>query len=137
MANKGLNPQEKFRLITECRQSGLSDQQWCLEHGIKPSTFYNWVSRLRKMPCFDIPQSQSRLDYFMGTKQDVVPLEVVSESPNGSNLMMSLGSPAETERNELIPTMELNLGTLSIRFSNSINPSLLEKTFELLKGLSC
>ncbi|WP_418700229.1 IS66 family insertion sequence element accessory protein TnpA, partial [Barnesiella intestinihominis] len=27
----------------ECRQSGLTDHQWCVEHDIKPGTFYNWV----------------------------------------------------------------------------------------------
>ena len=30
----------------ECRQSGLTDHQWCVEHDIKPGTFYNWVKRL-------------------------------------------------------------------------------------------
>lgn len=39
---------EQYRLIMECRSSGLSDFQWCNEHGIKPGTFYNWVKRLRK-----------------------------------------------------------------------------------------
>ena len=34
---------EQYRLIMECRSSGLSDFQWCNEHGIKPGTFYNWV----------------------------------------------------------------------------------------------
>ena len=33
---------EQYRLVMECRQSGLSDYQWCLEQGIKPSIFYNW-----------------------------------------------------------------------------------------------
>lgn len=34
---------EQYRLIMECRASGLTDYQWCLEHDIKPGTFYNWV----------------------------------------------------------------------------------------------
>ena len=46
---------EQYRLIMECRSSGLSDFQWCNEHGIKPGTFYNWVKRLRKKSCYDIP----------------------------------------------------------------------------------
>ena len=39
---------EQFRLIMECRTSGLTDHEWCLQNDIKPGTFYNWVRRLRK-----------------------------------------------------------------------------------------
>lgn len=37
---------EQYKLIMECLQSDLSVQQWCLDHDIKPGTFYNWVKRL-------------------------------------------------------------------------------------------
>lgn len=46
---------EQYQLIMECRNSGLSDYQWCTEHDINPGTFYNWVKRLRKKACYDIP----------------------------------------------------------------------------------
>lgn len=42
---------EQYRLIMECRTSGLTDHEWCLQHDIKPGTFYNWVKRLRKAGC--------------------------------------------------------------------------------------
>lgn len=48
MRAKRLSPDEQFRLVTECRQSGLSDAQWCIKNGISPSSFYNWTSRLRQ-----------------------------------------------------------------------------------------
>ena len=32
---------QQFQLIMECRNSGLSDYQWCKEHGIHSLTFYN------------------------------------------------------------------------------------------------
>ena len=38
----------QIKLIMECRQSELSDYQWCEQNGIHPGTFYNWVSKLRK-----------------------------------------------------------------------------------------
>ena len=38
--------EEQYRLIMECRQSGLTDHQWCLGHDIKPVSFYNWVKQL-------------------------------------------------------------------------------------------
>ena len=29
---------EQYALIMECRSSGLSDQQWCIQHDINPGT---------------------------------------------------------------------------------------------------
>ena len=63
---------EQYRLIMECRSSGLSDFQWCNEHGIKPGTFYNWVKRLRKKSCYDIPPATGRGGYKPSEQQDVV-----------------------------------------------------------------
>ena len=42
MADKrapGRSLDEWMDLITECRQSGLTDAAWCNEHGISPSCF--------------------------------------------------------------------------------------------------
>ena len=49
MSNKrapGRSLDEWMELVTECRQSGLTDAAWCNEHGISPSCFYNAVTRL-------------------------------------------------------------------------------------------
>lgn len=43
--NKRVCKDEQIKLIMECRQSGLSDYQWCEQNGIHPGTFYNWVSK--------------------------------------------------------------------------------------------
>lgn len=51
MRSKKIPAEERYRLIMECRQSGLTDYQWCVEHDIKPGTFYNWVKRLRQKGC--------------------------------------------------------------------------------------
>lgn len=54
MRSKRIPTEEQYRLIMECRQSGLTDHQWCVEHDIKPGTFYNWVKRLRQKGCVDL-----------------------------------------------------------------------------------
>ena len=46
--NKRVCKEDQIKLIMECRQSGLSDYQWCEQNGIHPGTFYNWVSKLKK-----------------------------------------------------------------------------------------
>lgn len=55
MRAKPIPMEEQYKLVLECRQSGLSDYHWCLEHDIKPGTFYNWVKRLRKAGTYTIP----------------------------------------------------------------------------------
>lgn len=38
---KAVTANERYRLIMECRASGMTDYQWCIAHNIRPSTFYN------------------------------------------------------------------------------------------------
>lgn len=40
--------EEWFRLINECRRSGLSDSLWCKQQGIPASSFFCAVHRLRE-----------------------------------------------------------------------------------------
>lgn len=56
--NARVPAEQQYQLIMECRRSGLTDYQWCKEHGIHPDTFYNWVGCLRKKACYDIPDPQ-------------------------------------------------------------------------------
>lgn len=69
-----VNAEEQYRLIMECRRSGLSDQQWCMNHDINPRTFYDWVKRLRKKGCQDIPAATGRA-YGSTVPQEVVKIE--------------------------------------------------------------
>ena len=43
-----LNDSFWLERITQCRSSGLTDRQWCIENGIPVSTFYYHVRALRK-----------------------------------------------------------------------------------------
>lgn len=71
--------QEQYDMIMECRQSGLSDHQWCLEHDINPGTFYNWVRRFRKQAC-EFPASAGK-DRFQAVHQEVVKMEIIPDHP--------------------------------------------------------
>lgn len=48
MQKRIVRKDEQIKLIMECRQSGLSDYQWCQRQGINAGTFYNGVRKLRK-----------------------------------------------------------------------------------------
>ncbi len=72
MQPKSVKAEEQYRLATECRSSGLTDYQWCLEKGICPGTFYGWVYRLRQKEYENIPEP---VDYFAAgdPEQNFVP----------------------------------------------------------------
>ena len=63
-----------MEIITTCRNSGLSDRQWCIQNDIPTSTFYLNVQKLQKEACeFPPPARRSTLP----VKQDVVQLSVI------------------------------------------------------------
>ena len=84
MSSPRRSAEEQYNLIMECRSSGLSDQQWCLQHDINPGTFYNWVKRLRAKKCYDIPAATGRAGLTTAVKQDVVKVEIL-QNHSGSD----------------------------------------------------
>lgn len=122
----------------ECRSSGLSDFQWCNEHGIKPGTFYNWVKRLRKKSCYDIPPATGRGGYKPSEQQDVVKLEIVDQPVLHEETPQLLSVlPDHTDTNCMEATAEIKLGSALIRISNDIDPALLAQIIRSVGGASC
>ena len=126
--------QEQYQLIMECRSSGLSDYQWCMEHDINPGTFYNWVKRLRKKACYDIPPATGRNDYKPVPKQDVVKLEVIPEGPSSVFLETEMRLDAVPESR---PAIEILTGSVSIKISNDVAPTLLSQVIRSVTGSGC
>ena len=54
--SKTLNDEHWLNLITQCRSSGLTDRQWCIENGVPVSTFYYHIRTLRKKVC-EVPKA--------------------------------------------------------------------------------
>ena len=131
----GRSLDELMELITECRQSGLTDAAWCNEHGISPSCFYNAVTRLRKKTC-QIPDpapKDSSLD-LTSHKQDVVQIAIEPETspaellPNARNRSMYLDNSH---------TIEIEAKGLLVRMSNDVQPVLLKLLLDALKEPLC
>ena len=129
---------EQYRLIMECRSSGLSDFQWCNEHGINPGTFYNWVRRLRKKSCYDIPPAAGWGNYKPSEPQDIVKLEIddqpvlPKETPQLPDTLLDHITTGSMEA-----TVEIKLGSTLIRISNDIDPALLSQIIRSVGGVSC
>ena len=122
-------------LVTECRQSGLTDAAWCNEHGISPSCFYNAVTRLRKKAC-QIPDPVGKactLD-LTSHKQDVVQIAIEPENPPAKLIPDNGNSSMHLDNSH---TIEIEAKGLLIRMSNEIQPVLLKVLMDALKEPLC
>ena len=129
---------QQFQLIRECRNSGLSDYQWCKEHGIHPGTFYNWVSRLRKKACCEIPEPISKAEPSPAPVQDVVRLNFHSKAENPELMLLCQSAPASpTCIADISASIEISLGNATIRIANGTDPAILERVLSLVKGTVC
>ena len=123
---------EKKRFIMECRQSGMSDHQWCRENGINSSTFYYWIKKFRNTACQGALIEPVASHKAISSRQDVVKVNII---PNGekSSTYSPIKSSADTES----VSIELNLNGCSIKIYNSADPALLAHTINLLRGDIC
>ena len=138
MADKrapGRSLDEWMKLVTECRQSGLTDAAWCTEHGISPSSFYNAVTRLRKRAC-QIPDPIGKASTFDLTshKQDVVQIAIEPETSPAELFQNERNSPMYLDNSH---TIEIETKGLTIRMSNTVQPMLLKILMEALKEPLC
>ena len=131
---------EQYNLIIECRSSGLSDQQWCLQHDIKPGTFYNWVKRLRAKKCYDIPAATRQAGLTAAVKQDVVKVEVLQEHSGQVHDISDTSRVIDTEsilqQPETAP-IEIHLNKVVMRITNDIDPRLLSQILRSIGGSVC
>ena len=129
---------EQIRLINECRQSGMTDADWCRENDIAVSTFYNWVSRLRKKACCEIPESISKAEPLPAPVQEVVRLNFNSKAGNPESMLLcqpALTGP--TRIADITARIEISLGNATIRIANGTDPALLDRVLSLVKGSVC
>ncbi len=135
MRAKPVSPERQLELIMECRQSGMSDCQWCLEHDIKPSTFYNWVSKQRALACADIPAPAAR-NNDVSKQQEVVRISMQQMPPQLSKTGDNNGQISE-QISVPLPVMEVALNGAVVRITNDVSPMLLSQTLSILGGMSC
>ena len=129
---------EQYRLIMESRSNGLSDLQWCNEHGIKPGTSDIWLNRLRKKSCYYIPPATGRGGYKPSEQQDVVKLEIVAQPVLHEETPQLLSPlPDHTDTNFMEATAEIRLGRSLIRIANDIDPALLAQSIRSVGGAPC
>ena len=126
--------EELFDLITECRTSGVSDFQWCKEHGIKNSTCYAWIKKLRNKGV-SIPESEYRRGSMNPQKNEVVKVDIVADAyTNDAPGIVEQNAPVSLSSQSISPTIEVQSGSLCIRFTNDVNPELFDRVLRSLGG---
>lgn len=123
---------EQYELIMECRSSGMSDHQWCVAHDINPSTFYNWVNRLRQKRGYEIPQPANSSSFSPTPKQDVVKMEIIPEICTTQHPGIE-PMPMSKAAIQTAP-IEISFGNLKISLTNDVDPCLLSRIFSALRG---
>ena len=48
--------QQWAQIIQECQSSGLSNKEYCRQHGISEKSYYYWLRKLRSAAAEGIPQ---------------------------------------------------------------------------------
>lgn len=131
MPAKPVKAKEQYRLVMECRSSGLTDHQWCIEKGICPGTFYGWVRRLRQKGYQDIPEPVH--SQRVSTKQEIVRIEPdIPALPHVSPPLLETAHPSFP-----VPAMELSVAGAVLRIPNGTDTVLLRETVRLIGGGSC
>ena len=137
MRSKRIPAEKQYRLIMECRQSGLTDHQWCVEHDIKPGTFYNWVKRLCQKSCMDLPASTGR-SHSAPESQEVVRVDFHDTGMLSYEQPLDM-LPTSGERNSISVTepMKLFVGSFLLTIPNGTDPQRLDQTLRIMKELKC
>ena len=138
MYNPRVSAQEQYHLVMECRQSGLTDHQWCIEHNIRPGTFYNWVKRLRQKGCCDLPSATGQSSE-LSAKQEVVKLDFKEPSVVNDTEFLHKSRPRCDYDVQMMdsPTMRLAIGDFLLDIPNGTDSLLLVQTIRALKEAQC
>ena len=124
---------EQIKLITECRQSGLSDYQWCKTQNINPGTFYNWVSKLKKSG-YTFPESESK-NCGIPVRQEVVKLELADHGISAPVMAGQNASHLSVSVPETIAA-EIQCGNITFRLFNGADTAVIQNTLKCIGGMS-
>lgn len=123
---------DQIRLIMECRQSGLSDYQWCKQNGIHPGNFYNWVSKLRKRG-YSFPDSEAKSNAVPNI-QEVVKVNL--SQPQDPSLKVEHNVSPVEQTDPSAVAAELLVCGVTLRLFNGADEKLIQSTLRCLGGMN-
>ncbi len=118
-----IKKEDWFSVINECRNSGLSDRQWCHENDIAYSTFYYHMRRLKREAC-ELPESTRTCT--IPVKQEVV--QLTFDNP------LDTYEPKQIESAPSCAIM-LQVNNVTLHISNHASATVISNTISALQGL--
>ena len=109
--------EEWFKLIQECRKSGLSDSQWCSLNGINRYSFNTAIKRLRKCSYAIPPRSSADIYDLAIPKQDVVKVDIVPDIQPPQKIIPEAAPHIDNSH-----MIEIRLGDVHISLCNGADP---------------
>ena len=89
-----------LEFLKECRSSGMTDKDWCIMHGIHPSSLYKAIRRLRKKAC-EIPAHGENT---VSIKQEVALVASIDENGVITKPQPSDTSPLQVANTTMLPS---------------------------------
>ena len=121
-----------YKIVTECRQSGLTDEQWCLTNGIKKYALYSAIKRLRQK-AYSIPSPWQRthdvIHDLTASRQDVVKVDIVPDIQPPQELIPEMATHLDNSH-----MIEISLGDVQISLCNGADPDLVVSTISALRS---
>ena len=97
---------------------------------------YNWVSRLRKKACREIPESISKAA--PSPAQDVVRLNFNPKAERPESMFPVQPALEDPYRiPEISASIEMSLGSATIRIANGADSAILDRVLSLVRGTIC
>ena len=141
--------EERLRIIKECRQSGLTANEWCRRHGLRWNTYHTWVTRLRKKGLLETAATVPTVVINEPGLPDIVKVDepglpdIVKVELSGNKEIRPVESVAtgiwqeaeDTEPTGMDAVMEIELGRIRIRATNQANPMLLAEVIRQIGGI--
>lgn len=103
--------------IQECRATGMSVKDWCLENNVNKDQFFYWQRKIRKQLCTSVENSAKDPSITFAPVQ-------LTNSRNESLQKVSFSTE-----------MIVNVGGCQLQINNDTSPKLLETVLKVLQNV--
>lgn len=114
MNAKELKHQHNLQIWTqtvhECKNSGMTVKEWCIENGVNEKRFYYWQRRVRE--------------------EVLAPIVTFKED---SSTFIQIPTSAPMTPTAFQPDMVLNYGNLRVELKNSVSSKLLVEVLQVIR----
>ena len=124
-----LTPDKQMKLqywldvIRQCGASGLTNRDWCEQHGISLKSYYYWLAKIRKLAIEDLPRKNHC------TSTALSQARPVSVEPEFSEVSFLESTSSLTNASAVV-----RIGKMSVEISEHISDELLVSILKAMQS---